>query len=114
VHLREYQRLDVLFRLTYRIEGDSSVRLGHARDISAGGIHFDSQGAIADDAHVQMQFELRPDLMIEVWGKLASSQFDAASETYRHRISFENIPAEVRQSIRAFVYEALRSSLLLK
>jgi hypothetical protein len=112
VHLREYQRLDVSFRLTYSTEGDSAVRLGHARDISAGGIHFDSQAAIGEGARVEMQFELRPDLRIEVWGKLASSRFDPASETYEHRISFENTPADVRQSIRAFVNEALRSSLL--
>ena len=88
VHLRGYQRLNLRFRLTYSVEGDSAVRLGQARDISAGGIHFDSEEAIAEDAHVQMEFELRPDLRIAVRGKL-----------------------DTRQSIRAFVYEALRCSL---
>jgi c-di-GMP-binding flagellar brake protein YcgR len=112
VHLRQYQRLDVGFRLTYGIEGDCAIRLGHARDISAGGMHFDSQEPLSKGARVQMQFELRPDLKLEVTGTIVSSNAGSADATYEHRIAFDDIPADVRQSIRAFVYAALRSSLL--
>jgi hypothetical protein len=114
IQLREFQRLAVAFALTYVIDDSQTVRFGRARDISGGGIHFESNERVPEGAVIGLGFELSRGAKLELQGKVMSSEFDAAHGVHQNRIAFENVCDEVRQSIRGFVFEALRTALLAK
>jgi hypothetical protein len=113
VQLRKSKRLPVTFPLTYRLDGDPSVKLGGARDIGSGGIYFESIESLPKEALVTVWFELRPELKIEVRGRVvASTSIDGPQQMHRNRVAFAAVSDGVRDSILSFVDKAWRADLM--
>jgi hypothetical protein len=109
--LRGDRRHPVILPLTYLVDGNSSVQLGHVIDIGGGGMHFESKENLPKDVSITVWFEL-PESKIEARGRvLASNSIGRAKDLYENRIAFAPVSDEVRASIEAFVAKAWLADL---
>jgi hypothetical protein len=115
---RQHPRVAATIPLTYRPVGDSVGRHGRTRDISGGGLSFDTQDMTLDqNATIAISFELRGVRIAaraRVIGFSPGSGHDAANDMRTYRVVFADISFETQTLLAFFVVRNSLEAILAK
>lgn len=111
IQRRKDPRFRVNFPLTYTADGNRAVKTGHARDLGAGGICFESDAPLAKNTSVRILFELNPSEQLEAEGRVIGTDPDSPKGKFYHHLEFLELDGAIRESIMAYILEARHEAL---
>ena len=113
---RDFYRLDVAFDFTFarlmqpeeqEESGGASVYQGTARNLSGGGMRFESEAELRKEEHIQCSLILK-DIFMTVEGKVLDVRPCENTQGYRYRVEFVNLESSLKDKIIQYICDKQR------